>query len=163
MSLESINLPEGMRQESSDFVPPSFERWLGRLQMTRIVASMVGFVVVWLLAYESGVGWEGATLRAMVAGIALHFVAWAMALFVFGELYDLEVRRARAEMVERERDRNRRIEEYYRERLLAKGMIDAAGNVTPAPDSYSGGVASVTPLRPNVPSSMPPSYGAKAA
>jgi len=165
MSFDSTSIPDGMRQETSDFVPPSFERWLGRLQMTRLVASMGGFVFVWLVAFESGASWEGATVRAMVAGIALHFIAWAVALFVFGELYDIEVRRARAEMVERERERNRRIEEYYRERLLAKGMIDEAGNVTSAQGQHIGGVANVTPLRPGAPMSpsAPPSYGAQAA
>lgn len=158
---EHFSMPDALKGDAPEFVPPSFERWLGRLQMTRTVASMGGFIFTWLVAYGAGMGWDGATLRAMIAAVALHFVAWAMGLFVFGELYDIEVRRARVEMQERERERNRRIEEYYRERLLAKGLIDADGNV--AQGSNDGGVASVTPLMPTSVMTPPPVYGSQQA
>lgn len=103
------------------FTPPSFERWVGRLQMLRTSFSMGTFIIVWLLAYDSGLGWEVATIRGIVAALAMFFFSWAAGLFVFGELYDVEVKQARRKLEERERDRARRIEEYYRERLRQMG------------------------------------------
>jgi len=111
------------RDDELEFTPPSFERWLGRLQMLRTMTSMGAFMLVWLVTYSGGQGWEGATVRGIIAALVFHFFAWAAGLFVFGELYNIEVKKARVELEERERDRARRIEEYYRERLRAQGLM----------------------------------------
>lgn len=108
-----------------EFTPPSFERWLGRLQMLRTMSAMGAFLLVWLVSYNTGMGWEDATIRAIIAALVFHFVAWAGGLFIFGEIYDAEIKTARVELEEKERERARRIESYYRERLLAQQV--AAG------------------------------------
>ena len=118
------------REGEVQFTPPSFERWLGRLSMLRTVASMVGFIAVGLLSYDGGFPWEEAIVRGIVAAIVLYFFAWAVGLFLFGELYDAEVKQARRELEERERERARRIEQYYRDRLREQ---DAAGEAQPVP------------------------------
>lgn len=123
------------RDGEIEFTPPSFERWLGRLQMLRTIAAMGGFLLVWLVSYDNGMGWDAATVRGIVAAVVFFFFAWAAGLFVFGELYDAEVKAARVELEEKERERARRIEEYYRERLRAQ---EAAGGGAGA-DSIDGG------------------------
>ncbi len=125
MSAQQVDyteLPEHVRQiierdGEIEFTPPSFERWLGRLQMVRTMSAMAAFLMVFLATYSSGMEWEGATVRGIVAAIVFYFFAWAAGLFVFGELYDAEVKVARRDLEEKERERARRIEAYYRERL----------------------------------------------
>lgn len=146
-------LPEHVRRiverdGQVQFTPPSFERWLGRLYMLRTSTSMAAFILVWLLSYEAGHPWETATVRGIIAAIVFHFFAWAIGLFLFGELYDAEVKRARRELEEKERERSRRIEEYYRERLQAMSSSE----------EYGGGT---TPLAPPA-SAGPPSYAGAA-
>lgn len=152
------------RDGDTEFTPPSFERWLGRIQMLRTLAAMVAFILVWLTAYAFGHTWEAATIRGIVASIVFYFFAWAAGLFIFGEMYDAEVRAARIELEEKERERARRIEEYYRERLRAQAAEraeqegeeerDPVAAVTGrygtygAYDSSSPGLASVEPLVP---------------
>ncbi len=121
------------RDGEIEFTPPSFERWLGRLQMLRTLSAMGAFLLVWLVTYSSGMTWESATVRGIVAAIVFHFFAWAAGLFVFGELYDVEVKKARLELEEKERERARRIEEYYRERLRAQDAVGRDGEVSPVP------------------------------
>lgn len=118
-------LPEHVRRiidrdGSIEFTPPSFERWLGRLVMLRTLSSMLGFAIVGLLSVEGGNPWETAAVHGIIAAIIFYFFAWAAGLFVFGELYDAEIKRARETLEAKERDRARRIEEYYRERLRAQ-------------------------------------------
>lgn len=124
------DLPEHVRRiidrdGELEFTPPSFERWLGRLQMTRTLASMAAFMLVWLVAHETGNDWAGSTVRGIMAAMVFHFFAWAACLFIFGEMYEVEVKQARAKLEQRERDRAQRIEEYYRDRLRAQGMLPA--------------------------------------
>ena len=65
-------------------------------------------------------------MRGIIAAIVFHFFAWAAGLFVFGELYDVEVKQARRELEERERDRARRIERVLpRAPRAQEGLIDA--------------------------------------
>ena len=134
------------REGEVHFTPPSFERWLGRLSMLRTVAAMVGFITVTLVSIDSGHPWESGIVRGIIAAIVFYFFAWATGLFLFGELYDAEVKRARRELEERERERARRIEQYYRERLREQ---DAASEAHPVP----GGVV---PALGAVPSAAPP-------
>ena len=122
------DLPEHVRriidrEGEPEFTPPSFERWLGRLQMSRTLASIGAFMFVFAISYLSGDAWDGAVIRGIVAALVFHFFAWAACLFIFGELYEVEVKQARIALEERERDRARRIEQYYRERLVAQGML----------------------------------------
>lgn len=131
-------LPEHVRQiierdGEIEFTPPSFERWLGRLQMARTMASMTSFVLVFLATYSTGTGWEGATVRGIVAAIVFYFFAWAAGLFVFGELYDAEVKEARRDLEDKERERARRIEAYYRERLRQQAGDGQAGSDSSPP------------------------------
>lgn len=143
------------REGDVRFTPPSFERWLGRLSMLRTVASMVGFISVSLLSYEGGLPWELGVVRGIVAAIVLYFFAWATGLFLFGELYDAEVKRARRDLEERERDRARRIEQYYRDRLREQ---EAAGEATPVPGGVVPSIGSPVSAAP--PSRVgAPSYG----
>lgn len=118
------------REGEVHFTPPSFERWIGRLSMLRTIASMVGFIGVTLLSIDAGHSWEVAIVRGIVAAIVLYFFAWATGLYLFGELYDAEVKKARRDLEERERERARRIEQYYRERLRQQ---DAATEAQPVP------------------------------
>lgn len=144
------------------FTPPSFERWLGRLYMLRTAVSLASFIVVWLLAYDAGHPWETATIRGIIAAIVFHFFAWAAGLLLFGELYDAEVRRARRELEEKERERARRIEQYYRERLREQDAAgdgsQGAGAAGPAP-SY-GAPTSIAPPRSAVHQPEPQRYAA---
>ena len=121
------------RDGEIEFTPPSFERWLGRLQMLRTLSAMGAFMLVWLASYTNGMGWEAATVRGIIAAIAFHFFAWAAGLFIFGELYDAEVKQARRELEEKERERARRIEAYYRDRLRAQDAIGRDDQVAAVP------------------------------
>ena len=105
------------RDGEIEFTPPSFERWLGRLQMLRTIAAMGSFVLVFLSTWNAGNGWETATVHGIIAAIVFHFFGWAAGLLIFGEMYDAEVREARRDLEEKERERQRRIEAYYRDRL----------------------------------------------
>ncbi|MBC7461903.1 MAG: hypothetical protein H7287_11120 [Thermoleophilia bacterium] len=138
------------REGETEFTPPSFERWLGRLQMLRTMASMGAFMLVWLVSYTAGIGWEGATIRSIAAALAFHFFAWAVGLFIFGELYDIEVKQARVDLEVRERERARRIESYYRERLRAQGILveghDREGGHAPGHTLTDEQPASVAPI-----------------
>lgn len=136
------------RDDEIDFTPPSFERWLGRLQMLRTLSAMGGFSLVWLVTYAGGMGWEAATIRGMIAAIAFHFIAWALGLFIFGELYDIEVKRARIDLEERERDRARRIEEYYRERLRAQGLLSEDVETMPGGSQSHDATQTMSPPTP---------------
>lgn len=118
------------REGETHFTPPSFERWIGRLSMVRTIGAMVGFIGVSLLSYDAGHTLETAIVRGIGAAIVLYFFAWATGLYLFGELYDAEVKRARRDLEERERERARRIEQYYRERLREQ---DAATEPQPVP------------------------------
>jgi hypothetical protein len=130
------------REGEVRFTPPSFERWIGRLHMLRTVASMAAFLLVFMVAYDHGMAWETATVRALVAGIVFNFFAWAAGLYLFGELYDAEVKQARRALEEKERERARRIEQYYRDRLQEQeapeagtvpgGVVPSLGQPTPA-------------------------------
>jgi hypothetical protein len=122
------------RDGEIEFTPPSFERWLGRLQMMRTISSMGAFLLVWLVTYGSGASWEAATIRGIIAAVVFHFFAWAAGLFIFGELYDVEVKTARTELEEKERERARRIEAYYRQRLRAQEAVGRGEE----PDSVDG-------------------------
>lgn len=122
------------------FTPPSFERWIGRLSMLRTIAAMVGFIAVALLSVDSGLPWELAIVRGIVAAIVLYFFAWATGLYLFGELYDAEVKKARRDLEERERERARRIEQYYRERLREQ---DAATEAQPVPGGVVPAIGAV--------------------
>lgn len=144
--VDFAGLPEHVRriiqrEGEIEFTPPSFERWIGRLQMLRTLSSLAAFSMVWLVTYTSNGSWETATVHGIVASIAFHFLAWSAGLFLFGELYDAEVKRARRALEERERERARRIEDYYRERLRAQQAVGAdgvkpvPGGVVPALDS----------------------------
>lgn len=146
-------LPEHVRRiidrdSELHFTPPSFERWLGRLQMTRTMASIGAFMFVFALSYLTGDAWDVAAIRGIVAGLVFHFFAWAACLFIFGELYEVEVKQARVALEERERNRAQRIEEYYRERLRAQGMLPGAevdsipGGSVPS----LGGIVGVPPI-----------------
>ena len=142
MSIDYQELPDHVRRVIArdgqiEFTPPSFERWLGRLQMVRTLSAMGGFMSVWLASYTSGLPCDAATVRGIIAAIVFHFFGWAAGLFVFGELYDHEVKSARRELEEKERERARRIEAYYRERLRAQ---DAVGRADGEPiESIPGG------------------------
>lgn len=130
---QTFDIPEHVRRIIEQdgevtFTPPSFERWLGRLQMFRTLSSMGAFLAVWLFAYGNGMAWEAATIRAMAAGIVFHFFAWAIGLFLFGELYDAEVKQARHDLEEKERIRAQRIEDYYRQRLEAQESSELPGD-----------------------------------
>jgi hypothetical protein len=125
---EYQELPEHVRRiierdGEIEFTPPSFERWLGRLQMIRTISAMGAFLLVWLVTYGSGSSWENATVRGIIAAVVFYFFAWAAGLFIFGELYDVEVKTARTELELKERERARRIEAYYRQRLRAQEAV----------------------------------------
>jgi hypothetical protein len=162
---EYTELPEHVRriiarEGELEFTPPSFERWLGRLQMFRTMSSMGAFSLVWLVSYTAGASWEDATLRGIVAAIAFHFLAWAAGLFIFGELYDAEVRAARRTLEEKERERARRIESYYRDRLRAQQAGDV--DESPAPPA-AGSVHSLgDPLQQAIPGYVPSNTGASS-
>lgn len=147
------DLPEHVRRiidrdAELEFTPPSFERWLGRLQMTRTMASIGAFMFVFALSYLTGDAWDGAVIRGIVAALVFHFFAWAACLFIFGELYEVEVKKARVALEERERNRAQRIEDYYRERLRAQGMLPAEDtNAIPGGSAPSlGGIVGVPPI-----------------
>jgi len=136
------------RDGEIEFTPPSFERWLGRLQMMRTISAMGAFLLVWLVTYGSGSGWEGATIRGIIASIVFYFFAWAAGLFIFGEMYDVEVKSARSELEEKERERARRIEAYYRQRLRAQeavGRGEEPGSVDGAPHLVHDPLADAIP------------------
>ncbi|MCW2926500.1 MAG: hypothetical protein JWM86_468 [Thermoleophilia bacterium] len=135
------------RDGEIEFTPPSFERWLGRLQMFRTIASMGAFIGVWLVSYDNGQTWDGATLRAIAAALVFHFFAWATGLYLFGELYDAEVKRARRDLENRERERARRIEEYYRERLRAQEAAKDADSVSVVPGGIVPAVTNIGSAR----------------
>jgi hypothetical protein len=139
-SLPYHEIPEHVRriidrEGEVQFTPPSFERWIGRLHMLRTVASMGAFLLVCIVALNHGMAWDKAAIRGLVAAIVFNFFAWAAGLYLFGELYDAEIKQARRRLEEKERERARRIEQYYRERLHAQDAADAGtvpGGVVPS-------------------------------
>lgn len=142
------------RDGEIEFTPPSFERWLGRLQMLRTLSAMGAFVLVWLVTYSNGSTWEDATIRGIVAAIVFHFLAWAAGLFIFGEMYDHEVKAARSELEHKERERARRIETYYRERLRAQEAAGRGESVDAAPEAPTA-VLQDDPLSNAIPGYVP--------
>ena len=61
------------------------------VRRTRAGAGMGGFAMVWLLAVLAGVPQFEAILRALAAGIVLHFVAWAFAIALWRRLLVAEI------------------------------------------------------------------------
>jgi hypothetical protein len=115
--------------------------------MLRTVASMGAFVLVCLVGADHGLDWQTAAIRGLAAAIVFNFFAWAAGLYLFGELYDAEVKQARRKLEEKERERARRIEQYYRDRLRAQDAAAAGeadtvpGGVVPALSSVGGDAA----------------------
>ena len=135
------------RDGDIEFTPPSFERWLGRLQMLRTLSAMGAFLLVFLASYTHGQSWDTSAIRGIVASIVFYFFGWAAGLFIFGELYDIEVRHARHELEIKEKERQRRIEEYYRERLREQEAEFAAEHGMPVPATAAAASAlSVVPI-----------------
>lgn len=153
MTQHMHELPEHVRRiidrdSQLEFTPPSFERWLGRLQMARTLASIGAFMFVFAISYLSGDAWDGAAMRGIAAALVFHFFAWAACLFIFGEIYEVEVKQARVALEARERDRANRIEEYYRERLQAQGMLPGGEQVEAIPGGSVPSLGSVVGVAP---------------
>ena len=64
------------------------------VRRARAFGGLLGFVVTLFLAHQAGVpAWDG-VLRALAAGVALHLVAWALAVTVWRQLMLAEMRAA---------------------------------------------------------------------
>jgi hypothetical protein len=75
----------------------SVQRW-------RALGGLIGFGLTLFLSLQAGVPAFDATARALIAGIALHLVAWAVAVTVWRQLMLAELRAVydrRAERIQR--------------------------------------------------------------
>ena len=139
--------------EDEYVVPPSFEPWFARIQMSRVVVATLALVGVATFSYTGGMDGQDALLRGIVAGMAGYFVAWTASLLIFGELYEAELRRRMQDLrVQRER-RNQEMEELYRQRLAAKGLLpDGTPDPAAQPQGEqpaSGTLGAAAPLEPS--------------
>lgn len=151
--------PWKLQEDPLDPLPPSFEPWVGRVQMVRSACAAVGLVVVALIAWTAGTSGEQSLMYGIMAGLTLYFLGWIGALLICGELYAHELSQARGLAEQRERERREKLEEMYRERMRRRGLIDEQGNPTPEaeqrglaafappPPAPAGAGGTVTPLR----------------
>lgn len=99
--------------------PPSFEPWLARIRLVRAWLAVVGFVLVSMVSYTNGVPADEAILRGIVVALICYFVGWASALWVFSELYGLQIGKLRAVAEEHERRKREQLQELYNQRIEA--------------------------------------------
>jgi uncharacterized membrane protein YccC len=72
----------------------SVQRW-------RALGGLIGFGLTLLLSLQAGAPAFDATARALIAGIALHLVAWAVAVTVWRQLMLAELRAMHERRLER--------------------------------------------------------------
>ncbi len=72
----------------------SVQRW-------RALGGLIGFGLTLLLSYSAGVPPFDAVARALIAGVALHLVAWAVSVTVWKQLMLVELRQAHDRRLER--------------------------------------------------------------
>jgi ABC-type uncharacterized transport system permease subunit len=75
------------------------------VQRMRALGGLVGFLLTLLMSLHAGVPAFDATARALIAGIALHLVAWAVAVAVWRQLIYAELRAIHDRRHERARRR----------------------------------------------------------
>jgi hypothetical protein len=136
---------------------PSFQPWLGRVRMARAWSAVIGLVVVTAVSHGGDRAWDESLLRGFVGAVVLYFVAWASALFLFGELYNVQVHRVREGIRQREEQRQRQLQELYDSRMRELHGIPDGGSVEGL------GKAGATTQLPNEPTTSgfaPPMQGA---
>jgi hypothetical protein len=101
--------------------PPSFEPWLARVRMARSFFAVTGFVLVTALTYMSGMPVDDAALRGIVVAVIGYFVAWGGSLWLFSELYFVQVNRIRTKLQEYEQMRADQLQQMYLRRLNVNG------------------------------------------
>ncbi len=72
----------------------SVQRW-------RALGGLIGFALTLFLSHSAGVPAFDAVARALIAGIALHLVAWAVSVTVWKQLMLAELRQAHDRRLER--------------------------------------------------------------
>jgi hypothetical protein len=97
--------------------PPSFKPWLARVRMARAWAAVVGFVVVTGLSRGADYSWLASLWRGFAGATVLYFVAWASALWLFGELYHAQLHQVRRQRLDREAARQAQLQQMYEQRL----------------------------------------------
>ena len=134
--------------------PPSFEPWLSRVRMVRAWATVVGFVVVTGGSHSGGRGWDTAIIHGFFGATVLYFLAWASALFLFGELYNVQIQRSREAFHSRELARQVQLRDRYDARMrelhgMPEGSsVDGLGlSTTPFGDGTKTGSYAPTKLR----------------
>lgn len=154
MSRHEAHDAYGYDDDARHPAPPSFEPWIGRIQMARAWSATLGMVIITLLTANAGTAWDGAILRGLAAAIVMYFVGWVSALFICGELYAVQVRQARAEASAREAERRARITEMYQQQLAQhRAAAEPDDLLTPqgtsaAPAAPRADAMATTPLRP---------------
>lgn len=108
---------------------PTFQPWLGRVRAVRTWSAVVGFLAVTAVSHSSARGWDIAMLHGFVGAAVLYFVAWASALLLFGELYNVQVAHVRAELEAREADRRSLLQRRYDDRVRELHGIPTGGPI----------------------------------
>ena len=85
------------------------------VQRMRALGGLVGFALTLFLSLQAGVPAFDATARALMAGVALHLVAWAVSVTVWRQLMLAELRAMH----------DRRLEAARRRHELARGEAAA--------------------------------------
>jgi hypothetical protein len=93
------------------------------IRRTKAWAGLAGFVIVAFLSQQAGVPAFEVGVRALVAGLALYFAAWAVSLVLWKHLV-LEEARLEAERIREEHEERLR---QIREAAEAAGEAAAAG------------------------------------
>lgn len=114
--------------------PPTFDPWVGRIKIARTWIAVLGFVLVGTLGYTSGQAWDESIARALVAAVACYFIGWASALWICGELYNVQVSRLKSVLEAREAEREQKIRDMYEARF-GDGAQDEPGGVAAMPSA----------------------------
>ena len=84
---------------------PSFQPWYARVRMVRLWFAIVAFIFVAAVSRMEGVQWDYALMRAVGGAVVAFFLGWASTLWLFSEIYQLQVKRAEDELRRREQER----------------------------------------------------------
>ncbi len=109
---------------------PSFQPWYARVRMVRLWLAIITFIVVAAIARGQGFQWDESLMSAVAGAVVAFFIGWAASLWIFAELYQVQVRRAEDEL--REREERRR--EQLRELTESRSNAIAAGDYIPGID-----------------------------
>jgi hypothetical protein len=118
--------------------PPSFEPWYRRIEMIRLSFAVFSMLLVSGLSKSWGADWFQALASGIAGAVVSYFVAWALALWITSELYELEVKEAQQQLQQAERDRREQLERVHeKHRMRAQGIDPDSDDRGQPPGAYA--------------------------